>query len=161
MKIFLVSFFAFATLPSFAQLKATARCPEMMVDILDGHINNVSPKFTAGEIKKVFPCYTSEVEKTDSTACAGVFIKDKGLSFFTDRNYIEINEAYKGKMEPPIMGAQRGSLFKYIGNPSIKDESWDAFITRYGTLILYYNNAGKINKIQMSSKAADYIKLCN
>ena len=161
MKIFLSLLLMMITLPSMAQLKATARCPEMLVDILDGHINRVSPKFTAGEIKKVFPCYTSEIEKTDSMACAGVFIKDKGLSFFTDRNYIEITDVYKGKMEPAVMGAQRGSLFKFLGNPSIKDDTWDAFITRYGTLILYYNTAGKVNKIQMSSKSADYIKLCN
>ena len=136
MKYFIFAALLFVMLPASAQLKATARCPEMLVDILDGHINRVSPKFTAGEIKKVFPCYTSEIEKTDSTACAGVFIKDKGLSFFTDRNYIEITDVYKGKMEP-------------------------AFITRYGTLILYYNTTGKVNKIQMSSRAADYIKLCN
>ncbi|MBK7735075.1 MAG: hypothetical protein IPI36_07515 [Chitinophagaceae bacterium] len=161
MKYFIFAALLFVMLPASAQLKATARCPEMLVDILDGHINRVSPKFTAGEIKKVFPCYTSEIEKTDSTACAGVFIKDKGLSFFTDRNYIEITDVYKGKMEPAVMGAQRGSLFKFLGNASIKDDSWDAFITRYGTLILYYNTTGKVNKIQMSSRAADYIKLCN
>ena len=100
MKIFLSLLLMMITLPSMAQLKATARCPE-------------------------------------------------------------ITDVYKGKMEPAVMGAQRGSLFKFLGNPSIKDDTWDAFITRYGTLILYYNTAGKVNKIQMSSKSADYIKLCN
>jgi hypothetical protein len=41
------------------------------------------------------------------------------------------------------MGGKRGSFFKILGNPKMKDDNWDAFATNYGILILYYNAASK------------------
>ena len=160
MKAFLFIAIIFISHPSFSQLKATVRCPTFDADLLEGNVNKVFPQFTPGQIKEVFPCFTEEVKKTDSTACAGVFIKDQGLLFYTDRDYIEVRDNYRGKMEPAVMGAARGSLFKFLGNPKIKDVSWDAFQTKYGTLIIYYNSSGKINKLQMSSLGTESIKLC-
>ena len=58
------------------------------------------------------------------------------------------------------MGANRKSLFKLLGNPIVKDINWDAFRTAYGILVLYYNKAGKINKMQISNKSTETIKLC-
>jgi hypothetical protein len=151
----------FISLPGFSQLKATVRCPVFDVDILEGNVNKVYPRSTTGEIKEMFPCYTDEVKKTDSTACAGVFIKTQGLYFYTDRDYIEIRDTYHGKMEPALMGAARASLFKILGNPKIKDVSWDAYQTKYGTLIVYYNATGKINKLQICGQGTESIKLCD
>jgi hypothetical protein len=58
------------------------------------------------------------------------------------------------------MGASRTSLFKWLGNPKIKDVNWDAYTTQYGILILYYTKAGKVNKIQFSTKSTETINLC-
>jgi hypothetical protein len=58
------------------------------------------------------------------------------------------------------MGVSRNNLFKILGYPKMKDVSWDAFQTKYGILILHYNKANKINKLQLSSKTTDTIKLC-
>lgn len=88
------------------------------------------------------------------------FFKDKDIYFFTERNYIEIGEQYKGKISLPLLGAVRGSLFNVLGNPSIKDVSWDAYQTKYGILILYFNKAGNIYKLQMSNRNAATLKLC-
>ncbi|MEZ5029532.1 MAG: hypothetical protein R2765_12205 [Ferruginibacter sp.] len=63
-------------------------------------------------------------------------------------------------MVPHLLGVNRNSLFATLGYPKIKDVTRDAFQTEYGTLILYYDKAGKINKIQISSKSTDTIKLC-
>lgn len=145
---------------SSAQLKTTPLCPAFTVDVLDGNVNKLYAKSTWGEIAGVFPCYTQLVEKDSASVCAGVFYTDKGIYFYTDRDYIEIRENFKGKMVPQLLGASRNSLFTTLGHPKIKDVSWDAFQTEYGTLILYYNKAGKINKIQISSKTTDAIKLC-
>jgi hypothetical protein len=100
------------------------------------------------------------VEEESTTKCAGIFYKDKDIYFYPARNYIEIRQNFKGKLSLPLMGASRGSLFKWLGHPKLKDANWDAFQTKYGILILYYNKAGKINKLQMSSKGTDTIKLC-
>ena len=59
------------------------------------------------------------------------------------------------------MGASRTNLFKMLGNPAMKDLDWDAFQLRYGTLVLYYSKAGKVNKIQISSKGTETLKLCD
>ena len=107
----------------------------------------------------MFPCFSEKVE-TDPTQCTRVVYKDKGITFFPGRNYIEIRENFKGTMNPAIMGASRGSLFRTLGNPQMKDANWEAFQTQYGTLVLYYNKAGKINKIQMSSRGPETMKLC-
>ena len=152
--------FSFLTVS--AQLKTTPLCKEINVDLLDGTVNkNLLPGSTVGQIKLNLPCFTSFEEEGTSAACgAGVFYKDRDISFYTTRDYIEIGPAFKGKLSLPLMGAPRNSLFKYLGSPQIKDAKWDAFKTAYGILILYYNSASRVNKIQFSSKSAGNIELC-
>lgn len=145
-----------------AQLKTTPSCPEINIDILDGIINGkLLPTSTVGQIKLNLPCFSSFEEEGTQTKCgAGVFYKTKDVYFYTNRKYIEIGPAFKGKLSLPLMGASRTSLFKWLGQPKIKDVNWDAFKTNYGVLILYYNKAGKINKIQFSTQSATSIELC-
>lgn len=158
--LFLAVVLFVAGLPGVAQLKAKPVCPTIETDVMAGTVNELYPKSAIGEIKSALPCFTEVVETDSASRCAGVFFKDRGISFFTERKYIEIGEQYKGKLNPPLMGVSRSSLFKLLGYPKLKDTDWDAFQMGYGTLILYYNKAGKINKIQFSSKNTDAIKLC-
>jgi hypothetical protein len=146
--------------PAQAQLKTTPVCPTFSADVLEGTVNEMYPFSTKGEIEKKFPCYTSTIDETGDSTCGGVFYKDKDISFFTERDYIEIGDHFKGTLSLPLMGASRSGLFKWLGNPHIKDISWDAYQTKYGVLVLYYNKAGKIYKLQMSNKAAESLKLC-
>ena len=145
-----------------AQLKTTPKCPDFNIDILDGRVNtNILPTSTVGQIKLNLPCFTSFEEEGTSAKCgAGVFYKDKDVYFYTTRDYVEIGSAFKGTLSIPLMGAPRNGLFKWLGSPQIKDVNWDAFQTAYGVLILYYNNAAKVNKIQFSTRTANSIHLC-
>ncbi|KAA9039428.1 hypothetical protein FW778_11440 [Ginsengibacter hankyongi] len=145
-----------------AQLKTTPKCPSFDIDILHGIVNQVIlPTSTVGQIKLNLPCFTSFEEEGTSAKCgAGVFYKDKDIYFYTTRDYIEIGPAFKGKLSIPLLGASRNSLFKWLGTPQIKDVTWDAFQTAYGVLILYYNNASKVDKIQFSTQTANTIHLC-
>ena len=80
-----------------AQLKQTTLCPPIIVDILDGTVNEMHSSSTMGEIKSKFPCYTSIEEGTGTPACGGaVFLKDKDIYFYTGRGYVEILENLKG-----------------------------------------------------------------
>ena len=146
-----------------AQLQTTPKCPDVEVDILDGTVNTILvPTSTVGQVKLNLPCYTSADEEGTAAKCgAGVFYKDKDIYFYTSRYYIEIGPNFKGKLSIPLLGAPRNGLFKWLGTPEIKDVKWDAFKTAYGILILYYNDAGKVNKIQFSNQSAATIKLCN
>jgi hypothetical protein len=147
--------------PASAQLKITPVCNTFVVDILDGKVNDVRSDFTNGQIKEKLPCFTSEEPKSPSSKCGGgVFYKDRGVNFYTGREYVEIKENFKGKLTIPVMGASRNGLFKWLGNPKIKDVMWDAFETRYGTLVLYYNKANKVNRILFSKKSTDALNLC-
>ncbi len=152
----------FLCIVSQGQLKTTPKCPEFDIDILDGIVNGVIlPKSTVGQIKLNFPCFTSFEEEGTSAKCgAGVFYKDRDIYFYTTRDYIEIGPAFKGKLSVPLLGAPRNGLFKWLGQPQIKDVNWDAFQTSYGILILYYNKAAKVNKIQFSNQSANTIHLC-
>ncbi|HET6995968.1 MAG TPA: hypothetical protein VFI06_13340 [Chitinophagaceae bacterium] len=144
-----------------AQLKTTAICPAFTVDILGGRVNDLRTTSTVGQIKTAFPCFTSAEDESATAKCGGgVFFKDKDIYFYTARDYVEIGPNFKGKLSIPLMGAARTSLFKWLGNPKIKDVSWDAFTTQYGILILYYNKANKVNKIQFSVVGTEAIKLC-
>lgn len=144
---------------AFAQLKTTPVCPQFVVDVLDGKVNGMSINSTVGQIKKAMPCATST--ETDSSKCgSGVSYKDKDIYFFVRRHYVEIGPAFKGKLSVPLMGAARNSLFKTLGHPAIKDVNWDAYTTNYGILILHFNKAGKINRIQMSTEGPATIQLC-
>ena len=144
-----------------AQLKTTRICNTIVVDILGGKVNGVEPDFTQGQVKSSLPCFTSEEPENSSSKCGGgIFYKDNDIYFYTGRDYIEIREKFKGKLTVPLMGASRSSLFKTLGHPKIKDVNWDAFQTQYGIMILYYNKAGRINKIQISNKGTNDINLC-
>jgi len=148
-----------ALLPAWAQLKVKARCNDFVVDVLNGKVNDVRPDFTNGQIKTKFPCFTGEENETSKCGSA-VYYKDRDIKFFTSRDYVEIGPAFKGKLSLPLMGAKRGSLFKFLGNPRLKDDRWDAFQTQYGCLILYYNAASRVNMIRFSTKTTDQIQLC-
>ena len=154
--------FAGLSLGGFAQLKTTVTCPVFTINILDGRVNDVLlPSSTADYIKKQLPCFTSADAESSTAKCGGgVFFKDKDLYFYTGRDYVEIGPKFKGKLSLPLMGASRGGMFKWLGNPKIKDVSWDAFTTSYGTLILYYNKANKVVKIQFSSLTTEVLNLC-
>ena len=130
------------------QLKARVKCPDLYIDVLNGTVNDIKPNYTPNEIKEKFPCFTSAQDESDSAKCGGgVFYKDKDVYFFTDRDYIEIREKFQGKLSIPVMGATRNSLFNSLGNPRVKDDTWDAFEMSYGTLVLHYNKAGKVGLI--------------
>ena len=143
-----------------AQLKAKPVCPNFTVDIMDGNVNGLFPKSAIVEIQAVFPCFTGMFEKDSVSKCGGVFYADRDINFYTGRRYIEIGEKFKGKISPALMGVNRNSLFSLLGYPKLKDADWDAFQMGYGTLVLYYNAAGKINKILISNKGIDALKLC-
>jgi hypothetical protein len=157
---FLIFAFSFTGYLANAQLNATPVCPAFTVDVLAGSVNDLVPKSAIVEVQTKFPCFSQIIEKDSVTICAGIFYPDKSINFYTGRQYIEIGEKFKGKLTPALMGASRTSLFSILGHPKLKDAAWDAFQMGYGTLILYYNAAGKINKIQMCGKSTDAIKLC-
>ena len=163
MKTIIVSLFSvvLCTIVS-AQLKTTTKCPEFDIDILDGVVNKTIPiTSTVGQIKLNLPCFTSFEEEGTSVKCgAGVFYKDKDVYFYTTRDYVEIGPAFKGNLSIPLMGASRDGLFKWLGSPKMKEPNWDAFQTSYGILIVYYNNAAKVDKIQFSTHSANSIQLC-
>ena len=150
-----------AILSANAQLKAKVLCPPFVVDILDGKVNGLKANARFIEIKEKFPCSTSADEEGTTAKCgAAIFFKDKGITFFTDRDYIEITEKFDGKFSIPVMGAARNSLFKWLGNPKMKDDTWDAYQTQYGLLVLHYNKAAKVNLIQITTQALSTLSLC-
>ncbi|MCW3089483.1 MAG: hypothetical protein JWP81_552 [Ferruginibacter sp.] len=161
MKIFLLMFAAMlSVLTAKAQLKTTAICPPFDVDILEGTVNQLFPYSGIADVEKKFPCFTTTTPETNGATCGGVFFNDKDLYFFTERDYIEIRQNFKGKLSLPILGAKRNALFTWLGNPTIKDVSYDAYQTKYGILIIYFNASGIITKFQMTNKNQETIKLC-
>jgi hypothetical protein len=155
---FFLGFLCLASV-SMAQLRATVTCPPFEVDILDGKVNGFKANTIAGMIKNKWPCFSSVTN--DSAKCGeAVYYKDKGITFYTSRDYVEITEGFKGKLSVPLLGTPRGGLFKTLGNPKMKDAGWDAYQTSYGTLILYFNKANKVRMLQFSTNSTETIKLC-
>jgi hypothetical protein len=142
-----------------AQLKSKTACASFEVDVLDGRVNGYKANAPAAQIKNMWPCFTSA--DADSAKCGeALYYKDKGITFYTTRDYIEIVEGFKGKLSVPLMGAGRGVMFKHLGNPKVKDADWEGYQTSYGCLVLYYNKANKVRKIQMSTQNTSTISLC-
>jgi hypothetical protein len=155
---FFVAFLCLASV-SMAQLKASVACPAFEVDILDGKVSGFKANTIAGMIKNKWPCFSSVT--TDTAKCGeAVYYKDKSITFYTSRDYVEITEGFKGKLSIPLLGAPRGSLFKTLGNPKMKDATWDAYQTNYGCLVLHFNKANKVRKIQFSTNGTETLKLC-
>ena len=144
-----------------AQLTVKDKCGAFVVDILDGKVNNLKASAPASDIKTKLPCFTAVEEEGGTSKCGGaIYYKDKDISFFTQRDYIVIGEKFKGQLSIPLMGGKRDSFFKFLGNPKMKDDNWDAFTTNYGIIILFYNAASKVNKIIISTKNTTDISIC-
>jgi len=146
-----------------AQLKTTVKCPEIDVNLLKGIVNKtVLPTSDPALINHDIPCATAFNATSSSNKCgAGVFYKSKDIYFYTDRDYVEIGPAFKGRLSLPLMNASRSSLFKYLGAPQIRESNWEAYETSYGILIIYFNKQNRVNKIQFSTKTAKNIQLCD
>lgn len=145
-----------------AQLKGKTLCPAFEVDVLNGRVNGLKPDRTTNEITGKFPCYTTMTEENASSKCGGMIVyKDKDITFFTGKNYVEIGPAFKGKMSIPLLNTKRGSLFKVLGTPVVKDDKWDGYQTSYGCLVLYYGADQKVKKIQFSTYGTNSIQLCD
>jgi hypothetical protein len=161
--LILIAFFCFFSILVNGQLKAKADCSSFVltIDVLDGKVNGMRPNITLEELKLKLSCSTSiEPEGTTSKCGAGIFYKDRDFSFYTDRDYVEIGEKFKGKLSIPLMGMPRNGLFSTLGNPKIKDATWDAYQMSYGILVVHFNKANKINKVQFSTRGADLLSLC-
>ncbi|HEY0678199.1 MAG TPA: hypothetical protein VGD17_07925 [Chitinophagaceae bacterium] len=144
-----------------AQLKVKTVCPEFYIDILDGKVNGLKANAMIYDVKNKFPCFTSTEDETNTARCGGgVYYKDKDIYFYTGRDYIEIGPKFKGKMSVPLLGSKRNSLFSKLGNPVMKDATWDAYQTSYGTLVLRYDAAGKVKLIQFSTLGTNMLNLC-
>ena len=163
-RLFFLTFFMGSLTLAMGQLKAKAKCPDFYVDILDGSVNGIKPNYTPNEIKEKFPCFTSAEEEGSQAKCGGgIFYKDKDISFYTLRDYIEIGPKFQGKTSVPLLGTKRNSLFRTLGNPKVKDDLWDGYEMQYGTLVLHYDvagAAGKVIRVQFSTKTTDNLQLC-
>ncbi|MBC7848235.1 MAG: hypothetical protein H7Y31_00795 [Chitinophagaceae bacterium] len=149
------------TISATSQLKAKDLCDPFVIDVLTGQVNQVKADWDPEQIKKKFPCFTATEAENAGAKCGGtITFKDKDLVFFTSRDYIEIGENFKGKLSLQLIGAARNSFFKTLGHPKLKDANWDAYQMQYGTMILYYNKAGKVNKVQLSTASTEVISLC-
>lgn len=160
-----ICFMAFAILftcnISKAQLRSTPYCPAFHIDILDGTVSKMFPQSPFGDIVNRLPCYTEAVDELNTGGCGGVYFKDKGVFFHTYRDYIEIKENYIGTISMPLMGSDRTLLFKWLGIPAKKDIRWESYQMRYGSLILFFNEAGKVKSIIITSKNAESLNLCD
>src|SRR5688500_8254804 len=102
-----------------AQLKKSTKCADFEVDLLDGKVNGIKPDVIPERIKVLLPCFTS-VATPDTSKCGTIVsYKDKDLYFYTDRDYVQIGPNFKGKLSLPVFGAQRNSLFQYLGNAKL------------------------------------------
>lgn len=146
---------------SSAQLKPKVSCPDFYVDILDGKVNGLKANAMIYDVKNTFPCFTKAEEENSGSKCGGgVFYRDRDVSFYTGRDYIEIGPKFKGKMNVALFGSKRNSLFSKLGNPIMKDASWDAYQMSYGTLVLRYDAAGRVRLIQFSTLGTDVLNIC-
>jgi hypothetical protein len=144
-----------------AQLKVKPDCGVLTVDVFKGWINETKPNADPEQMKTKLPCFTSSEKEGPSSTCGGgVYLDDKGVRFYTQRDYIVINEKFKGKFTAPVMGVKKGGLFTRFGNPKLKDANWEAYQMAYGIMIVYYNAKGVVNKVIISTKTTDDIDLC-
>ncbi|HEX4372301.1 MAG TPA: hypothetical protein VHZ50_03255 [Puia sp.] len=150
--------FVFLTKIASAQLTAKPTCGLFTIDILNGTLNNLKPNVNEHEFLEQLPCYTSN-QKSDSICGRTLFYKDRDVTIYLQRKYIEVGPAFKGKLSIPLMGAPRDGLFKWLGNSKIKDVDWDAFQTQYGTLVLHYQK-NKVTLIQISTQSTEQLSLC-
>lgn len=145
-----------------AQLKVKADCGTLTVDVYKGWINEAKANIDPEQIKAKLPCFTSfEKEGATANCGGGVYYDDKGLRFYTQRDYMVITDKFKGKFTSPVLGVKRGGLFNTFGNPKMKDANWEAYQMAYGIMIVYYGAKGTINKIIISTKTTDDIDLCS
>lgn len=151
----------FSSISSSAQLKSTPVCGTFTVDILEGSVNHIKAESPFEDIKQKLPCFTEAVSELNASGCGGVYYKDKGVYFYTYRDYIDIRDNFNGNISIPLLGAERNNLFKWLGHPQRKDFAWEVYQMRYGIVVLYFDTTGKVNRIIISTRSADNLRLCD
>ena len=126
----------------------------------DGTVSKIHPQSPHGDIKNRLPCFTDAVDELTSGGCGGVFFKDKGIYFYTYRDYIDIKSNFVGTMSIPLMGTDRKSIFQWLGNAYLKDINWEVYQMRYGCLVLFFDINGKVNRVIISSNSGSTLRLC-
>lgn len=145
-----------------AQLKVKPDCGVLTVDVHKGWVNEVKPNADPEFMKKKLPCFTLFEKEGNTAACGGgVYFDDKGIRFYTQRDYIVITDKFKGKFTAPVLGLKKTAMFAKYGNPKLKDANWEAYQMAYGIMVVYYNSAATINKVIISTKSTDDIDLCS
>lgn len=162
-KIALITVLLFTVIfNGYAQLTTKPECNSIVADIYKGWINEARPNADPEQIKAKLPCFTAfDKEGNESKCGGGIYYTDKDFQFLIQRDYIIIGEKFKGKLTIPLLGAKQDALFSWFGNPKLKDTGWEAYQMQYGTLIVYFNTKGVVNRIIMSTKSTDEIQLCS
>lgn len=160
--IFAILCLVFVSLPQAkAQLKSKTDCGTITVDVYKGWVNELKPNADPERMKLKIPCFTSfEPEGSESKCGGGIYYADQGLIIYTQRDYYEIGEKMKGKINIPLIGAKREAMFAWFGNPKIKDTNWEAYQMSYGTLVVYFNAKKLVNKVIMSTVPSESMQLC-
>nr|WP_294906054.1 hypothetical protein [uncultured Lacibacter sp.] len=144
-----------------AQLTVKPDCGILLVDVHKGWINETKPNADPEQIKARLPCFTSAEKEGNTATCGGgVFLDNKGVRYYTLRDYIVITDKFKGKFTVPVLGVKKAAMFPRFGNPKLKDANWEAYTMAYGIMIVYYNTASVVNKVIISTKTTDDISLC-
>jgi hypothetical protein len=145
-----------------AQLKSSSSCGTVLVDIYKGWINKALPQDHPEQIKAKMPCYTRyEQEGNESPCGGGVYYTNRDIRFMIQRDYIVIGENCKDAFNLVLLGKKEEDFFSELGSPKMKDANWKAYQMSYGTLILFFNQQGLVNKIIITNHTTDDVNLCN
>lgn len=131
-------------------------CGPLRFDLVSGQLNGLSPDASQEQVKAALPCFTGDTrDGSKYNYGGGVFYLKHDFFYYTGRDFIEVRGAFKGQVEPALLGMPIDAAIGQFGpGESIKGVP-DAtlFSTSYGCLRLHVSD-------KVVTKAAAHMQSC-
>lgn len=142
--------------PSQEKAPEAPPCGPLRFDLVSGQLNGLSPDASQEQVKAALPCFTGDTrDGSKYNYGGGVFYLKHDFFYYTGRDFIEVRGAFKGQVEPALLGMPIDAAIGQFGpGESIKGVP-DAtlFSTSYGCLRLHVSD-------KVVTKAAAHMQSC-
>ena len=131
------------------ELKKTASCGELWIDLLGGTFNGIKPNASIDTVKQKLPCYTGETEEGSVfNYRGGVFYLNHDFYFYTYYDFIQVRKEFKGEISLQVLGKTLEEVPSALGLPDRIFKLSHLYEMDYGILRLDFMY-GKVSSINI------------
>jgi len=158
-----ILFLSFYSCTTTSNIDSISSCDNLELNLQEGTINEVKPSDNQRVIKKKLPCFTGVTEEGGIFHCGGgVFYENHGMSFYSKKNFIIVDNTFDGQEVNNLLGKDSDAVKEIFGETytTLEGQQYYLYAMDYGTLVFKFKLAW-VDEIQMHyNTIPDDVVLC-